>query len=86
MEDIKTKVVNAKHIKAIPGRKTDANDAEWVATFQYRGDLFIRGRCQMEPGWAGIYSQGVFFFFDKFLLARYILRATDHAPSLQYYR
>jgi transposase len=25
-------VVNAQHIKAVPGRKTDVKDAEWIAT------------------------------------------------------
>jgi hypothetical protein len=24
-------VVNAQHIKAVPGRKTDVRDAEWIA-------------------------------------------------------
>src|SRR5436305_10249946 len=24
-------VVNAQHLKAVPGRKTDTNDAEWIA-------------------------------------------------------
>ena len=24
-------VVNAQHIKAVPGRKTDVKDAEWIA-------------------------------------------------------
>ncbi len=24
-------VVNAKHIKVVPGRKTDGKDAEWIA-------------------------------------------------------
>lgn len=30
-EDIKVLVVNAKHIKTVPGRKTDVKDAEWIA-------------------------------------------------------
>jgi transposase len=31
-------VVNAPHLKAVPGRKTDLNDAEWIA------DLLQHGR------------------------------------------
>ena len=30
-EDIEFLVVNAQHIKAVPGRKTDVKDAEWIA-------------------------------------------------------
>lgn len=32
-------VVNAQHIKAVPGRKTDANDAEWIADLLQHGLL-----------------------------------------------
>jgi transposase len=31
-EEIHFLVVNAQHIKAVPGRKTDVKDAEWFAT------------------------------------------------------
>jgi transposase len=31
MEGIETLVVNAQHIKTVPGRKTDIKDAEWIA-------------------------------------------------------
>jgi transposase len=30
-EDIEFLVVNAQHMKALPGRKTDVKDAEWIA-------------------------------------------------------
>jgi transposase len=30
-------VVNAQHIKAVPGRKTDAKDAEWIADLLQHG-------------------------------------------------
>ena len=30
-EGIEVIVVNAQHIKAVPGRKTDVKDAEWIA-------------------------------------------------------
>ena len=34
-------VVNAHHIKAVPGRKTDVNDAEWIADLLRHG--LVRG-------------------------------------------
>jgi len=30
-------VVNAQHIKAVPGRKTDVKDAEWIADLLHHG-------------------------------------------------
>ena len=30
-------VVNAQHIKAVPGRKTDVKDAEWIADLLQHG-------------------------------------------------
>lgn len=30
-------VVNAHHMKAVPGRKTDVKDAEWIAELQQHG-------------------------------------------------
>jgi transposase len=44
-------VVNAAHIKQVPGRKTDAADAEWIATLLQHGLLrasFIPSRAQRE--------------------------------------
>lgn len=44
-------VVNAKHIKAVPGRKTDVKDAEWIAELLQHGLLtssFIPDRAQRE--------------------------------------
>jgi transposase len=35
-------VANARHIKAVPGRKTDVKDAEWLADLLRHG--LIRGR------------------------------------------
>ena len=32
-------VVNAQHIKAVPGRKSDVRDAEWIADLLQRGLL-----------------------------------------------
>jgi hypothetical protein len=32
-------VVNAQHIKAVPGRKTDVRDAEWIADLLRHGLL-----------------------------------------------
>ncbi len=44
-------VVNAQHIKTVPGRKTDIKDAEWIATLLRHGLLrasFIPDRAQRE--------------------------------------
>ena len=44
-------VVNATHIKAAPGRKTDVEDAEWIAELLQHGLLrasFIPERAQRE--------------------------------------
>lgn len=44
-------VVNAQHIKAVPGRKTDVKDAEWIADLLSHGLLrpsFIPDRPQRE--------------------------------------
>ena len=44
-------VVNAHHIKAVPGRKTDVKDAEWTADLLRHGLLrpsFIPERAQRE--------------------------------------
>lgn len=50
-EDIEALVVNAKHIKAVPGRKTDVKDAEWIAQLLKHGLLrgsYIPDRDQRE--------------------------------------
>ncbi|MCM8710246.1 IS110 family transposase [Clostridium sp. SYSU_GA19001] len=50
-ENIKTLVVNAKHMKAVPGRKTDVKDAEWIADLLKHGLLrasYIPSRDQRE--------------------------------------
>ncbi|GAB6172207.1 IS110 family transposase [Paradesulfitobacterium aromaticivorans] len=51
MEGIPTLVVNAQHIKAVPGRKTDVKDSEWIADLLRHGLLngsFIPKREQRE--------------------------------------
>ena len=48
---IKTYVVNAQHIKQVPGRKTDVKDAEWIADLLKHGLLkpsYIPNREQRE--------------------------------------
>ncbi len=37
--DLNAIVVNARHMKAVPGRKTDAKDAEWIAELLQHGLL-----------------------------------------------
>lgn len=49
--DIEAMVVNAQHIKAVPGRKSDVRDAEWIAQLLQHGLLrpsFIPDRAQRE--------------------------------------
>lgn len=49
--DVELLVVNAQHIKAVPGRKTDVKDAEWIADLLRHGLLkasFIPDRGQRE--------------------------------------
>ena len=44
-------VVNAHHMKAVPGRKTDVKDAEWIADLLQHGlfkDSYIPGKDQRE--------------------------------------
>lgn len=51
MEGIPALVVNAQHIKAVPGRKTDVKDSEWIADLLRHGLLngsFIPKREQRE--------------------------------------
>jgi len=38
-DEIEVWVVNAQHIKQVPGRKTDVKDAEWIATLMRLGLL-----------------------------------------------
>ena len=50
-EDIPAMVVNAQHIKALPGRKTDTLDAEWIAELLRHGLLrasYIPSKPQRE--------------------------------------
>lgn len=49
--DMEIIVVNARHMKNVPGRKTDVNDAEWIAELLQHGLLrpsFIPDREQRE--------------------------------------
>jgi transposase len=49
--ELEAMVVNARHIKAVPGRKTDVREAEWIADLLRHGLLranFIPDRPQRE--------------------------------------
>lgn len=49
--DLPVMVVNASHMKAVPGRKTDVKDAEWIADLLQHGLLkasFIPNKAQRE--------------------------------------
>lgn len=50
-EDIEFLVVNAQHMKAVPGRKTDVKDSEWICQLLRYGLIkasFIPDRAQRE--------------------------------------
>jgi transposase len=49
--DVEVLLVNAQHIKTVPGRKTDVNDAEWIAKLLRHGLVrgsFVPDRPQRE--------------------------------------
>jgi transposase len=51
LEELPAMVVNAQHMKTVPGRKTDVKDAEWIAKLLSQGLLkpsFIPDREQRE--------------------------------------
>ena len=51
MNDIPAMVVNAQHMKAVPGRKTDVTDSEWIADLVRHGLLqasYIPSKDQRE--------------------------------------
>jgi transposase len=51
LEDLHPMVVNASHMKSVPGRKTDVKDAEWIANLLKHGLLqasYIPNREQRE--------------------------------------
>ena len=51
--ELKAMVVNAHHMKAVPGRKTDVNDAEWITDLLQHGLLtasYIPDKDQRTPG------------------------------------
>ena len=51
MSDLPVMVVNAAHMKAVPGRKTDVSDAEWIADLTAHGLLrasYIPDKAQRE--------------------------------------
>lgn len=50
-DDFRVMVINAQHIKAVPGRKTDVKDAEWIADLLKHGLVkgsFVPDRNQRE--------------------------------------
>ncbi len=60
--DFEAMVVNAQHIKAVPGRKTDVKDAEWIAELLQHGLIqgsFIPDRPQRELRELVRYRRGI---------------------------
>ena len=41
---LKVMLVNARHVKNLPGRKSDVSDAAWLAQLGAHG--LVRGRCE----------------------------------------
>ncbi|MBP1996734.1 hypothetical protein J2Z66_008382 [Paenibacillus eucommiae] len=59
-EDIEFLVVNAQHMKAVPGRKTDVKDAEWICQLLRHGLIkanlncpSIQNKCKLENEFSG---------------------------------
>ena len=52
-EQIPIMVVNAQHIKVVPGRKTDVKDAEWIANLVRHGLV----KASYIPNWDIIWFQ-----------------------------
>ena len=42
-------LVNAQHIKAVPGRKTDVKDAEWIADLSQHGSVCAPASSRPRP-------------------------------------
>ena len=54
MSELPVMVVNAAHMKAVPGRKTDVSDAEWIADLTAHGLLrasYIFGVNSLQSMW-----------------------------------
>lgn len=58
-------VVNAQHIKNVPGRKTDIKDSEWIANLLKHGLQMGKSMCSQQAQgpatteWAIMYSSAV---------------------------
>jgi transposase len=48
-EELALLLVNAQHMKAVPGRKTDVKDAEWIADLLQHGRLAREFRAAAPP-------------------------------------
>lgn len=62
LSGLETMVVNAQHMKAVPGRKTDVKDAEWIADLLQHGLLkasYIPDREQRELREASRYRKSL---------------------------
>ena len=45
-------LVNAQHVKTVPGRKTDVNDAQWLQQLHTYG--LLRGSFPPAPDWSAL--------------------------------
>ena len=85
--DLKAMVVNASHMKALPGRKTDVKDAEWIADLLRHGLLkasFIPSRKQRELRELVRYRKSLIEERSRELnRLQKILRSEEHTSELQ---
>ena len=69
--EVPAMVVNAQHMKAVPGRKTDVNDAQWIAKLLQHGLLqpsFIPDKAQRC---ISIFSISIAAPFDTLFAKKY---------------
>jgi transposase len=52
-EDFELMLVNARHVKQVPGRKTDVSDAAWLCRLAEAGLLTASWVCPMKCVWSG---------------------------------
>src|SRR5881396_206218 len=72
-------LVNAQHIKAVPGRKTDIKDAEWIADLLQHGLL----RPSFVPPAPQRHLRELTRYRSTLLAERARLRSEEHTSELQ---
>jgi hypothetical protein len=71
------KLVNPLHIKQMPGRKSDAKDAQWIVELLYRNMLRQSGTLSVDTGVAHLhprisqFGQSAHQSFDSYFYTKY---------------